>query len=140
MNVEITYTVRTVNIREDGVTVLRGTFRYPCFEGNDIYGALAKDCEAYLRDTLAPKAAREYTASPSPDKRFFFNAYVYHFEAIVLSQDASALTCRLTVTLTHSRTKEILARYENTFRHAVPGLTFLPPVKIKNKNKKQSQE
>ena len=131
MDMEITYTVRTVNIREDGVTMVRGVFRYPCFDGNDIYVALANNCEAYLRGTLAPRAVQEYTASPSPKKRFFFNSYVYHFEVEVTEQDDTSLTCRLTVTLTHSMTKEILSHYESIHRHALPDLTFLPPLKKK---------
>ncbi len=133
MDMEITYTVRTVNIREDGVTVVRGVFRYPCFEKNDVYTTLADNCEAYLRGILAPKAVQEYTASPSPKKRFFFNGYIYHFEVEVTEQNDTSLTCRLTVTLTHSLTKEILSHYESTHRHMLPDMTFLPSEKKRRK-------
>ena len=133
---EITYTARTVNIREDGVTVARGIFRYPRFEDHDVYHTLADNCESYLRNTLAPKAVREYTASPSPKKRFFFNAYIYRFEAEVTEQNNTSLTCRLTVTLTHSLTKELLSHYESTHRHALPSLAFLPPTKKKEKKQR----
>ena len=130
---EITYIKRIINIREDGVTMVHGTFHYPCFRNNDIYAELANTCENYLHTTLAPNAVQEYNASPSAKKRFFFSSYNYRFEAEVLSQNDSTLTCRLTVTLSRRHTQKVLSHYENTSYIKLPEFLFLPPCKPSRK-------
>ena len=116
----------TVNIREDGVTLVRGIFRYPILDGRDPYTELAQNCETWLRSSLAPKAAQEYAQDPSAKKRFFFPSYEYRFEVTTLSQSDSDIALCLTVTLTRRHQSEPLSHHESVERFRLPDLTLLP--------------
>lgn len=116
----------TVNIREDGVTLIRGTFRYPSLDEKGFYRELAQNCETWLRTSLAPKAAQEYAQDPSAKKRFFFPSYEYRFEVKTVSQSESEITCLLTVSLTRRHSTQILSLYESQDRFRLPDLTLLP--------------
>lgn len=121
----------TVHIRENGVTLVRGHFRYPTLHGRELYAELALACEDWLRTTLAPKAAQEYIEDPSPKKRFFFPFYEYHFEVTPLSQTEQELSLRLTVTLSRRQCREPLSHFESIDRFRLPDLTLLPPKRKK---------
>lgn len=121
----------TVNIREDGVTLVRGYFRYPTLEGRDLYAELAGECEGWLRSLLAPKAAQEYAADPSPKKRFFFPAYEYRFEVSVVSQSDKEIVLRLSIALSRRQSRESLSHHESVERFRLPDLTLLPPKRKK---------
>ena len=122
-------TCHTINIRENGVTLVRGFFRYPSLEQNDLYTELAKNAEAWLRSSLVPKAAQEYAQDPSAKKQFFFSPYEYRFEVTPLSQSESDLTLKLTVTLTRRQSGEAIAHHESVERFRLPDLTLRPAKK-----------
>ncbi len=116
----------TINIRENGVTLVRGVFRYPTLNETDLYTELAQNCEAWLRSSLAPRAAQEYAQDPSAKKQFFFPSYEYRFEVNTLSQSDSEITFCLTVTLTRRHSGDILSHFESTDRFRLPDLCLLP--------------
>jgi hypothetical protein len=117
----------TVNIREDGVTLVRGVFRYPVFKKSCLYAELAQACETWLRSSLAPKAVQEYTNDSSPKKRFFFASYEYRFEVTTVFQSKNEISFRLDVTLSRRQSREPLAHYESTEHFRLSDLTLLPP-------------
>lgn len=121
---EFKHNRRTVHLREEGASLVRAVFCYPSTDTWNLYGDLAKNAEEWIRATLAPRATEEYRADPSPKKHFFFPAYEYRFEAEILSQSATEITCALTVTL--ARQKSTLAQSTLTDRFRLPDLTALP--------------
>ena len=121
----------TVNIREDGVTLIRGIFRYPVFKEKGLYAELAQACETWIRSSLAPKAVQEYANDPSPKKRFFFACYEYRFEVTTAFQSKNEISFLLDVTLSRRQGHEPLSHYQSTERFRLPDLTLLPPKRKK---------
>lgn len=118
---------RTVALRKDGVTLVRGVFRFPSTKAWNLYSELAQNAEEWLRSSLLPKASEEYLSDSSPKKQFFFSSYDYLFEVQTIFQKENEITFALTVTLSRQKSKELLFQKEFIDRFRLPDLLILPP-------------
>ena len=95
-----------VNLREEGVLLVRGRFCYP---REDAFCAeLATRAEVWLRETLLPYAKRLYSEDTTPKTRFLFARFEYSFAIAQTDED-------LRVCVSLSRDNASLARYERRF-------------------------
>ncbi|MBO4979607.1 MAG: hypothetical protein J6D16_04290 [Clostridia bacterium] len=124
----------TICLRTDGVTLVRGVFRYPRLEPRDLYGELAQNAEDWLRTVLLPRVTEEYRQDPSPRKCFTFPFYEYRFEAQTVSTAENEITVSLRVTLARKNSRDTIASREITDRLRLPDLAPLPPKRKKHRH------
>ncbi len=134
MKTEYKQNSHTICLRMDGVTLVRGVFRYPRFEACDLYGELAQNAEDWLRTSLLAQASEEYSQDPSPKKCFCFPFYEYRFEAQITRETDREISVSLRVTLARKSSTDALSSCEILDRLRLPDLAPLPPKRKKHRH------